>query len=129
MRHWTPASMAAMNGTRCTACISPQSDSITGSPRCASTPACPLPGKCFAQAETPAIVVRRDQQPAVEGALETGEQALEPLGGLEVPAIEDEAACPRVREEADVGIRGTGPRQAEHQPAADQLIEGHRAHR
>ena len=79
--------------------------------------------------DPPALVVRRDQQPAVEGALETGEQALEPLGGLEVPAIEDEAACPRVREEADVGIRGVGPRQAEHQPAADQLLEGHRAHR
>jgi hypothetical protein len=55
--------MAARNGTRCTACISLQSDSITGSPRWASTGAWPFPGKCLAQADTPA-----DCSPAIRAA-------------------------------------------------------------
>ena len=53
MRQSTPASIAAMNGTRCTACMSPQSESMTGRPRWASTGAWPFPGKCLAQADTP----------------------------------------------------------------------------
>jgi hypothetical protein len=55
----TPASIAAMNGGRWSACMSPQSEPITGRPRCASTGACPLPGKCLAQAETPPACMPR----------------------------------------------------------------------
>src|SRR6266851_1699940 len=57
----TSASMAARKGGRCVACISLQSESITGKPRWASTGAWPLPGKCLAQAETPAARPHRER--------------------------------------------------------------------
>ncbi len=206
-----------MNGTRCTACISLQSDSITGSPRCASTGAWPCPGNAWRgrdagrlkpsdprrpvagderrvlaigadpdvgavalrqhvehgrevdvhaeAAQLPplddplavdechlaggsrreivgedrhrapehddpaALVVRRDHEPAAEGALEAREQAREPLRRLEVPAIEHDSTGSRILEETDVGVRGIRTRQAEHQLAADHLLERHRTHR
>ena len=54
-----PASMAAKNGGRCSRCISSHVESIVGSFRCASSGEWPLPGKCLAQAESPASCMPR----------------------------------------------------------------------
>ena len=74
-----------------------------------------------------ALVVRRDQEAASESVFQTREQPREPFRRLEVAAIEHEAAGPRGLEEADVGVRHVRPWQAEHQLAADHLLEGHQA--
>ena len=55
----TATTVRMKNGTKCTACISSQSESIVGSRRCASSGEWPLPGKCFGHADSPALAMPR----------------------------------------------------------------------
>jgi hypothetical protein len=181
--------------------ISSGVESMVGSFRCASSGECPLPGKCFAQADrprhharilavradadvgavalgqhvearaeieidaepaqlprldlalpererllargahrqvvgkdrgagaehhdAPALVIGGHEQTAPECALERIEQRGQRSGALEVAAVEDEAGRPRVAEHAHVGVRERRSAEPDHEPFADEVLDGH----
>ena len=67
-------------------------------------------------------MVRRDEEPPTERRLEGAEETPELVSALEVASVENEAAGARLAEEAHVLVAEGGPRQANHQLLADEVL-------
>jgi hypothetical protein len=69
------------------------------------------------------LVVGRHQQAPAQRGLQALHQAPQPVRRLEVPAVENQPAGPRVAEEPDVLVAQVRAGQPDHQSLADQILE------
>src|SRR5436190_13438634 len=70
-----------------------------------------------------ALVIRRDEQPSPERALETREHLEELPRTLEVTAIEDQPRRARLAKQPDVRVVDGGALETDHQAFAHEIVE------